>query len=131
MPVTECAESSETVEGVRVLSLRVSGDSGDSGSSTVPDDSPKAVRGEVDTIGASPLASLGGYTLISWIGGTEVTGVGAAGAGAIGILTVVIYCLAIVESATSTESSRLLLELLSPGDDIEGAIGSILLIASI
>ena len=120
----EYAKSPETVE-----SVRVSGDSGSSGSGTMPDDSPKAARGEVGTIGASPLTSLAGCTLLGWAGGIGATGTGATGAGAIGILTAVTYCLAIVESAASTESSRLLL-LLSPGDDVEGAVGSTLLRAS-
>ena len=123
IPVAEYkyAKSLETVESIRVL-----GNSSSSSSGTMPNDSPKAARGEVGTIGVSPLISLAGYTLLGWVGGIGATGIGATSAGAIGILTVVTYCLAIVESAASIESSRLLL-LLSPRDDIEGAIGSILL----
>ena len=49
----------------------------------------------------------------------------AVGASAIGILTIVTYCLAAVELATVelvtlTEVSRLFLEALSPGTDVEG-----------
>ena len=65
IPIVKCeyVKFLETIESVRVLLLRVLGDSSSSSSSTIPNDSPKAVRGEVGTISVSPLISLGGYTL--------------------------------------------------------------------
>ena len=105
----EYAEFLETVEGVRVLLLSVSGDVGSGGhrgsepesvgGSDNPDDSPEAVRGGVST-------------LVDCV---------YAGGATTRILTLVRYCLAIaVESSASIEVSRLLLEALSPGTDIEG-----------
>ena len=108
-------EFSETVVGVRVLLLSVSGDVGSGGHGGSepesvggfdnPDDSPEAAR--VGTLGGgTPLL---GCTLVGY----------TAGASAIGILTLVRYCLGTV-LATSIEFSRLLLEALSPGNDAEG-----------
>ena len=48
-----------------MLLLRVLGDSSSSISNILPNSSPKAIRGEVNTTNISPLISLGGYTPIS------------------------------------------------------------------
>ena len=106
----EYAEFPETVEGVRVLLLSVSGDVGSRGHGG---SEPESVGGS-DNLDDSPKAVRGGV-------GTLVDCVYAGGA-ATRILTSVRYCLATaVESAASTEVSRLLLEALSPGTDVEGA----------
>ena len=105
----EYAEFLKTVEGVRVLLLSVSGNIGSRGhrgsksksikGSNNPNDSPKAIRGGVNT-------------LINCIYASGAT---------IRILTLVRYYLATaVESSASIEVSRLLLEALSLRTDIKG-----------
>ena len=115
----ECAEFLEAVEGVRVLLLSVSGDEGSGyggsesmsvGGSDRPDDSES---GNGKGVGARS-ALLGCFLVDCSVGTT-----GTCGVALIGILTAVRYCLG-TDSATSTEFSRLLLEVLSPGNDVKG-----------